>query len=645
MSPPRAKFSPASAVLPLVALGLGAGLGYAFWPVPRAIPAPAAVTAPLLPKPAPLTHKKAEAVVAAYDLSQVVGKTSQHLAQFEAWLGSASCAQVASLLLNPSLNGYPGQPPLTELIVRRFAQFGVEERFACLQNVLSGEAKLSNYELLKIFSALAKDTLPNRAPEMAALFKKGSQLNDHSIADALNDWAASDLSAALAFVQTLGQGSGSIVGTLIGRLAETDLPAAQQQALLLAPGSGREGAISSIASTLAKKDVKSALEWLRQNNVGDQLGAFGGDPFGTAMAAAASSPDPTAAAQLIRENPGLFEGSMGPYRVGQFFEAWAGRDSAAAAAWLEVHPLAEQHHNTALRALFQAKVASLPVDEAINQWQQLPEIARKHATYKIAERLAADDPATVLDRLATLVPADQRSEAMGQVLYMAIPPEHLSQVLRWLPEFAEFLEKNAHYAGQLSKLPAQELDEAMQKLPEKSRLQMQNALAEQVVHNDPERALALLPQIDRHSADPYVYSQIAVELANSDPAKAAAWVAGFEEGSSKEWASLNLVATWAKFDPDTATAWVEKLPAGNSRDRATLELAHLQGVSGGHEAALRLVAGVQDEGRRTEAAGLALQNLWRRDRSAAEAALAGLSLAPETRAELTAKLARGGFSR
>ncbi len=583
------------------------------------------------------------AAEAPYDVKPVLNGSSEQIAQFEAWLSGASCDDVSRLLLEPAFDRVHGHGPLAVLLTRRFRAFPVEERLAGLRRHVKGDDPRA--QLGRVILDLAQDALPAHSREIATLFKQhNSGLSGSQVAEALRNWAAVDFDAALAFAQAvdLGEHRPDVPGRLLGQLAEQDLADAQRRVLLLSERRVRTAALKGVAETMAKTDLKGALEWLRQSGVSDHFAGVSG-PLEEAMAAAARQ-SPVGVAEVILNHPGLFEGSSGPHRVGWFFGLWAQGDAAAAAAWLEAYPLAEKHHDRAYAAVVEAQMNGMLLDQAIETWQALPDHLRDTAREKLIGRLVAEDPARALDRLAGLVPADQRLEAMGEA-FSKIPPSHQAQGLRWLPDLADYLTRRPDAAHGLTRLPADELDRALQGVPEEKRLPLQAALASTLAVSDPAKALALVSQVDPQAANPILYSKIATGMMSADPHQAAQWVAGFEEGSSKEWTAQNLVAHWARFDPGAATAWVEALPAGPSRNRATVELAYLHGLTGDHATAIPLAAAVRDDDRRLESYGFALQRLWRRDRPAAERALAQSGLAPDRRADLVRRLSAGEFTR
>ena len=328
MPPPNSRFPKAAVLSSLIGLGAGAVLGYRLKAGPPPSPAvPPALTSP--PRGSDASDKTA-AQARPYDMPLVVEGGFPALAEFEAWLASASCDEVSRLLLDPALNGHP-HPPTSSLLVQRFGEFSVEDRFSGLQKLLAGKEKIGNYALLDVLSDLAHDTLPRRAAEMKELFKLGSQLKSHSIGSALADWAVKDFTAAAAFAgQIEGTGKDEILPYLIGGLADRDLALAQQEALK--GGKGQEEAVRSVAFRMGKKDLAAALDWLNANGQTGR-GKYGtGGPYQSAVWAACGE-GRAAVAQLIVDRPGLFEGDGGTGLVGEVFKNWASTDSAAASAW------------------------------------------------------------------------------------------------------------------------------------------------------------------------------------------------------------------------------------------------------------------------------------------------------------------------
>jgi hypothetical protein len=357
-----------------------------------------------------------------------------------------------------------------------------------------------------------------------------------------------------------------------------------------------------------------------------------------------ASTDPASVADMMLQQPALFEGPHGP-DVGRYvFERWASQDPQAAAAWLQTHSLPESHHVRAESILFSQQLAELPDADVMDAWRSQSEALQKATLASVAARLAEGDPASILDRVAAAFPDNLRREALSQVL-SRVPGNPPDQILRWLPDLVPHFARNAGYDHLLTSLPAEKLESALAQLPEADRRSIQERAAEGLIREDPVRALEALPPVNPNRQDPFLYSHLATELLKSDPAKAAEWVAGFTEGTSKEWAAQNLAASWGKFDPDAATTWVENLPPGPSRDRASTELAFLHGITGNHTAGLALAATVQDPDRRLEAAGFVLQHLSRQNPAAARSAAASLNLSAEEQQTLTTRLAKSEYIR
>ena len=633
-----------TAAFSVAGLALGAVLGYQF-PTSAPVVLVGGETNAGPAMAAPSTEAgKPRPPDSPYEMEPVLKGGSQKIAEFEAWLSTASCDEVTKVMLDNGINTYPGSPPLNALLMRRFGEFSVDERFTCLQSNLRDKQKIQNYDLLEVFSDLAKDTLPRRAEEILELFKKGSQLNSYSIGNALGSWAAADFPAAIAFVGRIeGHGKDQVAERLIGNLAATDLALAQREAMKLPWASGGEDAFRAVAAHMAKTELIGTLDWLAKNGV-PTSGRYGGSgPYHSAVMSAASA-DAAATAQLIMDQPGLFEGERGPQMVGDLFRQWAGRDPAAASAWLEAHPLSETHQKTATRALADLRWQKLTPDQALSEFSTLPGNEQVNRIGRLADKLVEDDPSRAVERLAALLPKTERSEKMLGNLLERLPAEYLPQAIRQFPEMVAEFAKTGSMKDRMFELPAEQMEEVLPLLPEKMREEVRKGQLRSAVISDPDLAMKLVEGMDRDQLDPFVSSTLGVRMAESDPQKAATWVAEIAEGPAKEWAALNLVANWAKYDPDTAVGWLETLPQGRSRDRAALEAAKIQGVTGNHETALMLAAGLGNAKERAEATGFALQQLWTRDPAAAANALSSSGLAPEQQADVEKKLQQGGFT-
>lgn len=623
-------------------LGLGGTLGYVFQSPPAALVPVTTVQAPAASATAPSAKTEVKTPPPPYDMETLVKGSSRNLSEFAAWLQTASYDEVARLLVDPAVNVYPGNPPANALLVRRFGEFSVDERFFSLKRHLGEKGQIRQYELLQVFSDLARDTLPNRADEMLALFKKGSQIDDYSLATVMKDWAAADISAALAFAGQLGNQGERLTGLILSGLAEKDSVMATQQALKLPAGRSRDEAMRGIASSMAKKDLGAALDWLNQSDAGEQSN----DPFKsnpvTGAIGAAVNVNPAAAAQLLLDRPGLFENRQGPEQVSGLFKQWAEKDPAAATAWLAAHPLSETHQKAAESALAQASLAKLPVGEALSVWANLP--ADSDSLSALTTRLLSEDPAHAVERIAQVLPEKDRADAIGSLI-SNLAPENFSQAMPYLKELGAWLEKNSYQADRFAQFPPEELDELIKGLPEKAANLVRAATLENVLEGDPVQALNIVESSGREKLDPYNASRLAVILSETEPQKASEWVAGFPEGPGKEAATRNLVANWAKFDPAAAITWLQTLPPGPSRDHASLEAAKVQSLSGNPESAMTLAAGIQDSNDRSQATGYALQRLWRKDPVAAAASLTGSGLPAAAQSSLTKKLQTGVFLR
>lgn len=635
-----------TAALATAGLGMGALLGYLLSsaPLPAAAPLSAAAASTALSVPA--SPAEAKKLPPPYDLQAVINGDSRSLSEFDAWLQTASCDEVTRLLMDPALKSILLNRPLNKLLTSRFGEFSVGERFACLGRHLGDKEQLGNFEISQVLSDLARDTLPDRAEEMLALLKMAGQFSAYGLAEALKGWADADLPAVLAFAGKLeGSDKEQVTGLLIGGLAERNLAIAQQQALKLPVGRAKDEAMRNIAVAMAKNDLASSLEWIVQSGAGERRGGpvHFLDPAVYAVREAVKT-KPGAAAQLLLDRPGLFEGEQGPRQVSELFKTWAAKDEgAAAAAWLEAHPLSETHQKAAEAALAETRIAKLPLDDAFAQWRTLPDDSRQANLDSIVRRLKMEDPDHAIERVADSLPEKDRAKTLGKLL-TSLGPEQFGQAMPYLAELGAFLEANPYRADQLTGLSKDQLSAALKGLPEKAASILLSRSLENVGNSDPERALSLMEGASLEKINPDTLSQIAVNLAQSDPRKASEWVGGFTEGPAKEWAALNLAVNWAKFDPGAATAWVQGLPPGTSRDRASLEAAKVQSMTGSAENALTLASGIQDPKSRAEATGYALQQLWRRDQAAAATSLARSGLSAEDQAALSAKLAKGGFS-
>lgn len=624
-----------------VAALAGGALGWCLGPSRSAPPTPVAHTAPA--KPAPITSAKSKSDQ-PYDLRRFKNPLLQDFVDFDAWLAGATCEQVWSLL---DSKNRPREVEYSRLLHRmlsqRFRAFPPAERLAVVRaHAEPGKNSLPVNDSILI--DLMADLLPAQPAEVAALSKFIHDPQGHRMYMTLEAWAKTDFEAALAFARSLGTPEAHYFALLVRHLAATDLPSAQRQVEALPSGAERDEAMVNVASVLATTDLAEALKWVIAQGGGTDRIGDSGQPPATELLTRMAHVDPAAVADTILQHPALFEGPGALTAIGDIFGRWAEKDLDAAAAWLKAHPLPATHQADAETSLFAQRMVDLPDTALIDAWRSQSEAVQNFTLRNVAARLAEGDPATILDRVAAAFPDDKRAEAIRWALHQ-VPTEPPDQILRWLPDLVPSFVNNTAYDHLLASLPADQLATAMGQLPEADRHAIQERTAKGLIREDPDRALEALPPIDPDKRNPFLYSHLATELLRNDPTKAADWVAGFDEGTSKEWAAQNLAASWGKFDPDAATAWVEKLPPGPSRDRASIELAFLHGLTGDYASGFSLAASVQDPQRRLEAAGFALQRLWRRHPDAATASAATLGLPPEQLQSLQTRLAKGEFNR
>lgn len=623
-----------SVAISLIGLALGAVLGYHLKSAPptAAVPVSSApINLSALPKTPEIGTEKC---TAPFDPGPALAGGSLALAEFEAWLATASCDEVMREILDPAVNGYPGSSPVIALLVRRFRDFSVDARFATLHKHLTDGKKIYSLELLPILSDLAKATLPRRADEMQKLFKNGNQWDQTGIAIALQEWAAMDLPAALAFAGKVEKNhSGLIASLVLVQMGETNMERALQETLKLSTPEGRSVALEGLAKRMGQDDLAVALDWLGQHGL---------SPSNAASAAirTAAAKDGASAAQLILDRPGFFEGEAGSKYVEDIFQTWAKRDPDAAAAWLEAHPLSERPRKAAEKALAETRWQSLSLDDALAEYPNLPDAIRKTNERGLADRLLAEDAEHAAERLISILPDSEKTGATVMKLLDQLPDSYLPDALGFLPHLAEVMKSNHNLAFRISLMPSSTLEEL---LPDEVRGLVQSQVLDMASRSDPERAIAMIETMDPAKVSPSVFNDIAATLGQSDPQKAADWIQGFEEGPNKEWAAVNLVANWAKYDPDGATAWLKTLPPGLTRDHATVEAASMRALTGDHQSALTLAAGIADPVNRTEATGRALQQYWKQNPDAASTALSNSGLPAAQQTTVAKKLGKGDY--
>ncbi|RYD26095.1 MAG: hypothetical protein EOP86_26445 [Verrucomicrobiaceae bacterium] len=246
-----------------------------------------------------------------YDTETLLAGGFGRLADFEMWLRTASCEDTARLILG--LKAQQAQQalwnaPVTTLLVRRFREFSVDNRFAVLVKLNADTKRVEVSGCHRIFGDLAEDALPRRAGDFLALKLPQSPVRDQ--------------------------------------------------------------AMGGVARIMAKTSLGEALDWLDAHQFGGKVNYETLSARRSAVSQAAST-NPAAVAQLLLDRPGLFENSGGPQQVKSLFETWARKDPAGAAAWLETHPLPAAYQEMAEPVLASERLRreSLERDDRLtNAW-------------------------------------------------------------------------------------------------------------------------------------------------------------------------------------------------------------------------------------------------------------------------------------
>lgn len=649
--PPKSKRVAAPAgVLAAAGIALGAILGWKLSPAPASAHAPApnaetdSIPADSKNSVGKQGAKGEKPPAAPYDTEAVITGGFGKLADFEVWLRTASCEDTVRLILSVDVGQPWRSPAVARMLAGRFREFSVDERFAAFLKLPSGEQPTGSSEAQRIFGDLAEDSLPRREKDFLALAKIFPDMSAWMMAPGLKTWAAADLPSALAFIAKMGgRQQADLTSQVLGEVAERNPQQAQEAALKLPQGDARLKALSGVARVMAKKDLGEALDWLNANQFMDRRNYRSLEAMRSVISQAAGT-NPTAAAQLLLDRPGLFEGDFGQQQVQALFETWSSRDPAQAAAWLSAHPLPETYQKAADAALAAGKLAQLPLTEALASLGSASDEGIARGITSLSVRLWAEDPDHAIERMAASLPEKNRGAALARIA-RDLQPWQFGQMMPYLPDIGKAIEEQPHLSFGFYEFPEEQLKSIIRGLPEKAADLVRNEMLDRSFDSDPGRAVRLAADGGAEKLNPFNAGRVAVTMAQEDPDQASAWVAGIPEGENKEWAARNLVSSWAKYDPAAAAAWVQTLPPGTTRDRAALEAAKIQGRIGGTEAALGLASRIENAEARQEATGYALQTLWRQNPAQGATALAASGLPADGQTALKEKLATGGFAR
>jgi hypothetical protein len=261
------------------------------------------------------------------------------------------------------------------------------------------------------------------------------------------------------------------------------------------------------APTVAKEEVARPFDFARELQLlhAGRLEEQGGrDDFGgrqRVLMERAVQVDALAAAQTILDRPELvMVGDFWLINAQALFRLWGKADLPAMAEWVETHPLNPKLQPAADYALFQHRVAGLAEGEAIALWRKLPEATRHWAKRDIASIIAGREPATALERLARLFPAEERGEMMSLALDV-VARKHPRTLLPWLEELAPFFYNEPAGSEALLRLTAAEVETALLALNDRARAEILLEYMRRCVSQDaPERVRRLVSGV---TVEPY----------------------------------------------------------------------------------------------------------------------------------------------
>jgi hypothetical protein len=161
---------------------------------------------------------------------------------------------------------------------------------------------------------------------------------------------------------------------------------------------------------------------------------------------------------------------------------------------------------------------------------------------------------------------------------------------------------------------------------------MQEALIPLLARTDLARAKQMADGMPQGPNQDSVYLQLIGTAAAEDPRQAAVWIEAMQGESRRSQAISVLVQTWSRSDASGASRWVNGLPAGDSRDDALVAL--VSSATNFDESSLRLIESIGSDEKKYQATTSYLYRLSRVDPSRAEHLLNTLSLSRSQRTQI-----------
>lgn len=618
-----------SFLIPAAALLAGCAVGWFAGESPRPVAAPAAAP----PQAAQTPAGKAAGPAAKLPEKKPFAALYEHLV----WLESATAAEVALGIWAPSLHDESGRA----LAMVRFMRFTARERLDALLAIEKGTSRSRMGDEAGWLTPTVAEMIASAPEEVAQLLRKaGVPFETSGILD--NLFASQGYDGCIGFLSKLPEDAQMrLRGAAATLLAKQDLARAQVESLKLPEGPARNEMVAAVSQVWSESDPRVALAWALQHGREQDDSTGGGSKHpGRSLLAALLLKDPKLGGELLLENQSAFDGSYGPYILGQTFEAWAQRDYQAATDWLAANPLGDELQASASQALASTRLQSLKGAEALQFYETVPGHLKGDCAEALVNAVGLEGLPGGLAAFSESLPEDERLDFLSSIRNGRTPLT-TEQIKSILPMLAK-LDTNGYVLGEyLNKLPEADLAAFQPLLPEKMQAEIGIWAAEKALDaGDLETAKTLLSKAVA-SNNTLPHAQLAIELAQDNPEDATAWIDTLSDGQAKQDAITNLAADWAKTDLAAASAWVEKLPPGKARDRAVTKIALLQSLSGETSAAVALAASVQSEPARLEAFANAARSAWFQNAAAAEALLAARGLSAEQTQKVIAKIQSG----
>lgn len=233
----------------------------------------------------------------------------------------------------------------------------------------------------------------------------------------------------------------------------------------------------------------------------------------------------------------------------QVMEAWAGRDPAAAAAWLAGDGVDQKKRNNLSGGLLQAW-SGVDVQAAI-AWADahVTGSARIGVNHTLIPALASQDPVGALEFVNRMPPGFARDEAVMQVTDGILEGKGKEEVLTLFQRITALSDPDMRTAA----------------LERAARRMMKAA---------PEEFMAWLAGPEGSKSSVGTFLATADNLAEKDPETAMRWAAGLREGLTGQ-VRQNILGQWMDKNPEAAKAWTETLPAGPERHASVASAASL----------------------------------------------------------------------